>query len=1600
MTEVVPADRTRLLQSKRAECSAIARSRKRKLCILYEVTVSPDALPRRSFNHLDAYEPTPAEKHFLDGCDILQGRTLNELNIPSRPRVSPHYAQFLPPKTATATAVPSENALASIKRPVSVPSSPGVQQPSLPTAAPPPTLSITSDAQPKPVPRAGTTPGPAKPLPQPGPTNTSCNASGTEPAAPVAAQATVDGGMVDRKPWVDEAAHKVPLSRQDVSPQLGRSLLNNSIMSTGTPSPIQPPMYPSRQSPVSQPKQIQEPKENKAPELPPPPALPPQGDSPTSIGLVTDKSLQPQIPPTSSRLDVSISPRPTAHTAAATAIADVPTRAKQDANRISHASRAENTTVGKERNENAPESHLSQSDRPRQPETSPVQTTMPQTIGEQVEAQLVRDSLNASTRGPAVQPVVATKINEASVQPVLPVFSNPTIPSPTQRVLENVEAERLNGTRSDPSKPDNQPSDVQLQPQNAVEDKVISRATSAEEEVRRKKSTGDGTEEKQAISPDTQQPTPDASTSIATPSMNRDQQRGVAGSLTDVALQKPVAEILGERPQSMSDLLSPGDSQALHSMPITPTSQSSKTRPQSLISKRKTREKNKLPTVVFGKHASRASKSSQTLVQNRPKSDQLPSDDYYTTLFVNGFAAGPNWMKPLDQLLHQAHKTVSTPDSYTHILDNQACRILRRVYQLQHTDKWSLRQPKRCPEPTRQACHWDVMLQEMKWMRTDFREERKWKMAAASNMAYACAEWVAASAQERKALQVNAIIPTSRSKDHDDTSMADVSQGLENHPTPDLVPSGGTDSPLEPDDELDDGLPNTIAPSALFALEDDDIVFSLQPSAASNRLLEELPMYGAPLTVPKSDLISPEYDPDASWKRPALPLSRFVESRMELTPNEPPKKKSRYQHAQEDSEDIKPPQLLPQNPEVALFRPENKSIKDRLHAGHQFRPPSDVMPFQAFYESRSSSQWTQAEDDELKSLVREYSYNWNLIFSILSTKSMFVSGADRRTPWECFERWVGLEGLPNDMQKTQYFKLWQSRIEQAQQHIRQQNIAAQQQHQQQAQQQAQQQQPHQQQQQQQSQQPSQQTPQPLQVTPNGPSTPHLRRRHSLPMKVERRRNQKHLTMIDAMRKLAKKRETAAQKQQQAAQLAAARKPPDVAQPKGPTKTPREYSIMRWERDQAMAERLAERMAQQQRHEAQRRVRAGTNAAPIKANVQSQAAIQRAQQNQHAHMAAATQNGGQLPQATPQMAASHPHAGMVRVNNPNHTAANGQARPRMPIPMVSTPTGTEHQNHITGGLVPPQMNGSPQIQMPVVNGQAQISMPGTPHNMHMLLQARRISEQQRQMRQQQQQHQQQPQQPQAHPQQVQPHQQQQPLAQQQPQQHAAHQANQPLQNSPPAMRTATINGINQKNYLNNAQVQAMMASYNAANGSGLSIPPTAGFNVTPGQSASPRSNLIIPPQQHQTYLSQLQQIESQIRSNHPETPQDRVREMAKSYLQTRHNTIAQSAMNAAAGSPGQAAAANGPHQYAQLLRAQQQQQAAAAQAAAQAQAQAQVVQAQAQAAAQAQAQIQTQAQISPQTQIQMMAQQSQNSQQNAQHHRNSSGSATPTPAAIK
>ena len=132
----------------------------------------------------------------------------------------------------------------------------------------------------------------------------------------------------------------------------------------------------------------------------------------------------------------------------------------------------------------------------------------------------------------------------------------------------------------------------------------------------------------------------------------------------------------------------------------------------------------------------------------------------------------------------------------------------------------------------------------------------------------------------------------------------------------------------------------------------------------------------------------------------------------------------------------------------------------------------------------------------LRRLAKEYSFNWSLIADELQTPSNVKSSAERRTPWECFERWVELEQLPAEMKKTIYFKTWYQRLETSQQAAErryQAQVAA------------------------------------MQAQNNGQTHVPVRRR-TVPTRVEKRRNTRYLWLVDAMRKGARKKEQTAFKQ--------------------------------------------------------------------------------------------------------------------------------------------------------------------------------------------------------------------------------------------------------------------------------------------------------------------------------------------------------------------------------------------------------------------------------------------------------------------------------------
>ena len=558
---------------------------------------------------------------------------------------------------------------------------------------------------------------------------------------------------------------------------------------------------------------------------------------------------------------------------------------------------------------------------------------------------------------------------------------------------------------------------------------------------------------------------------------------------------KSVSEILGETPRSTSTSAEKFADSHKENHPSLPKSASSLASPDRGafrlgLSELRDKERSKLSTVVFAKQQSSInSRVSEHRAGHQSVDDEPAKEhrDYFLTYFAAQASTLPRAL-PLQKLLQQANKILETTDHYVEMREKQDYHILHTIKAMQHSGKWSLRQPQRSVEPQRSAVHWDVLLGHMKWMRTDFREERKFKLASAKYLAESCAAWVASPLEERHSLQVQ-------------VRRASLQDAPKSAPaTPDLVHD-------EVSEATEDSLPildptQGDPPAAIFSLPPDVFVFGLNASPVAEKILMELPYYEPSKAVQDCARGATDFDPDGDWKTDLVPVSKFAHGKLAADHEGPPRKKSRLAysalstspriHAQET-----PSNLAPVEEDVALFNPEHKHIRDRIHAGHAFKPPSDhQMPTKDFFECRMPSQWTTAEEDELRRLVREYSYNWSLISNCMSFPSAYTSGAERRTPWECFEQWIQLEGLPVEMQKVPYFRTYSQRLQQGQRAYEARQLALVQ----------------------------QQGGNPAQLPP--------RRRSNQPCLVEKRKNNRPIHLIDAMRKSAKKRELQIHKQQQ------------------------------------------------------------------------------------------------------------------------------------------------------------------------------------------------------------------------------------------------------------------------------------------------------------------------------------------------------------------------------------------------------------------------------------------------------------------------------------
>ena len=138
-------------------------------------------------------------------------------------------------------------------------------------------------------------------------------------------------------------------------------------------------------------------------------------------------------------------------------------------------------------------------------------------------------------------------------------------------------------------------------------------------------------------------------------------------------------------------------------------------------------------------------------------------------------------------------KILLTDDWHVAIQEMQTLKALERIEQLKADKSWSLRQLRKQRAPGTQKAHWDYLLEEMRWMAIDFRQETRWKVAAAAQASKDVMDWHrAGSDDEKKKLQVMTKEPDFLSLAGTEVATHDIDTVLETPENSGSMASAGT----------------------------------------------------------------------------------------------------------------------------------------------------------------------------------------------------------------------------------------------------------------------------------------------------------------------------------------------------------------------------------------------------------------------------------------------------------------------------------------------------------------------------------------------------------------------------------------------------------------------------------------------------------------------------------------------------------------------------------------------------------------------------------------------------------------------------------------
>ncbi|QLQ80729.1 hypothetical protein HG537_0E00820 [Torulaspora globosa] len=414
---------------------------------------------------------------------------------------------------------------------------------------------------------------------------------------------------------------------------------------------------------------------------------------------------------------------------------------------------------------------------------------------------------------------------------------------------------------------------------------------------------------------------------------------------------------------------------------------------------------------------------------------------------------------PLIKLIPMAHKVLTTDIMNNALSEGRITVVSSRIEELRRLGLWSLRQPKKFIDAWQEECsHYRTLIEEAKWMQADFKEGHKYKIAVCATIAHAVMEYwsfgkvccinrrpikhLVAGAEDETS------VPCSNTPEHaspcenavnNDTQIqpVEVARGDPGSSSADLDAESVELAENNPDsssaglntESVEAPERNTTSVSdekqAAEAICDEKVetidveLLKKGPDTEKEYSSTDLTKESTKEKEDKRKVYSQypfklhlsfdELNKTAGTIAQEIPLYIGTQTESNASESLPFVAVSKSLVTLEDDHFLKLVEKQIVEEEQSLVQlSKRRGMFYGNRRSHYLKPPP--APSLRYLQNRTPTIWLPEDDQELVKNINAYAYNWELISAHMTHRPTmsYFSNIERRTPWQCFERFVQL----------------------------------------------------------------------------------------------------------------------------------------------------------------------------------------------------------------------------------------------------------------------------------------------------------------------------------------------------------------------------------------------------------------------------------------------------------------------------------------------------------------------------------------------------------------------------------------------------------------